>query len=236
MDKKLREAQLKAIEAFSKKAKHFALCGGTALELYYLKHRFSVDLDFFSPVFDTAEIEKIVAGFKSAFKKKVNLESEFSLSDRARVRFYTIPVAGASRPLKIDFAEDVLLKKPEVRRIKGVPVYSAKAIYYQKICTVTGTSPVFDEIGRQVMKGRRAAKDVYDIYLLSKKILPLHIFLKGLSGQLQRGMVHWYRIFSRQELKLDLLDLDIYDKKFNSQDMISYLEEEIKSFVNEVML
>ena len=46
MDKKLRKAQLEILRIFSLRAGSFALAGGTALELYYLHHRFSVDLDF----------------------------------------------------------------------------------------------------------------------------------------------------------------------------------------------
>ncbi|MBW2552855.1 MAG: hypothetical protein KAS98_05075 [Deltaproteobacteria bacterium] len=48
-------------------------------------------------------------------------------------------------------------------------------------------------------------------------------------------MVHWYRTFSRQQLKLDLLDMAIYDPKFNSAEMIMYLENEIKHFMREVI-
>jgi predicted nucleotidyltransferase component of viral defense system len=49
MDKIIRQAQLEALRAFARTTKSFALSGGTALELFYLKHRFSRDLDFFSP-------------------------------------------------------------------------------------------------------------------------------------------------------------------------------------------
>lgn len=235
MDKKLRDAQLKALKAFSESAKTFALCGGTALELYYLKHRFSADLDFFSPVFNLFEVDEIVKCLGTALKKKIKFENELLLPDKARVRFYTIPLNGSKRPLKLDFVEDTVFKNPEIRKIEGVRVYSVNNIYLQKVLTITGSRPEFDEIGRQVMQGRRAAKDVFDIYCLSKKIMPLHKFLKDVSGVLQRGMVHWYRSFSRQELKLGLLELDIYDKKFDSQQMIIYLEKEIKKFVTEAM-
>jgi hypothetical protein len=48
-------------------------------------------------------------------------------------------------------------------------------------------------------------------------------------------MVHWYRTFSRQDLKLALIDLDIYDTKFSSAGMEIYLENEMKQFVKEVI-
>ena len=84
------------------------------------------------------------------------------------------------------------------------------------------------------MEGRREARDVYDVYMLSKTIQPLQQFLHNVPSLLQRGVVHWYRTFSRQELKLSLLDMAIYDKQFNSAEMIKYLENEIKHFMREV--
>lgn len=47
MDRAIRKAQKDVLKVFAGKAKDFALAGGTALELYYLHHRFSADLDFF---------------------------------------------------------------------------------------------------------------------------------------------------------------------------------------------
>ena len=100
---------------------------------------------------------------------------------------------------------------------------------------ITGSRLGEDGLGREAIQGRKEARDIFDIYMLSKKIKPLHIFLKEVPQQQQRGMVHWYRTFSRQDLKLALLDLDIYDKKFNSREMIIYLENEIKKFAKGVI-
>jgi hypothetical protein len=236
MDKKIRKVQMGILEVFSKKAKNFALSGGTALELYYLHHRFSADLDFFSPRYDPGEIDKLVLAFRETTKTKIKLESEFLANACARVRFYTIPIKGSDRSLKIDFVEDVLFGKPQIKKFKGVPVYSIENIYLQKIVAIAGAQLQIDEVGRIVARGsRREARDVFDIYILSKKICPLHIFIRKQSSQIQRGVVHWYRTFSRQDLKLALLDLDIYDKKFDIREMIIYLEKEIERFIKEVL-
>jgi hypothetical protein len=48
-------------------------------------------------------------------------------------------------------------------------------------------------------------------------------------------MAGWYQTFSRQELKLGLLDLDIYEHKFDAKEMIIYLESQIKKFVKQVL-
>ncbi len=235
MNEKIREMQKKVLKAFSQEASHFALTGGTALELYYLHHRFSADLDFFSSKYDLKEIERLISNFGKFIKVKLKLELEFIAANRAKVRFYTVPIPNSERPLKIDFVEDVIFQKPEVKRFQGVRVYSIDSIYLQKIFAITGTRLEEDMIGREVMQGRREARDIFDIYTLSKKIKPLHIFLKGVPSQQQRGMVHWYRTFSRQDLKFELLDLDIYDKRFNAREMIAYLEGEIKKFTKEVI-
>lgn len=235
MNTKIREAQKEALKLFAKKAKSFALSGGTALELYYLHHRFSADLDFFSPRYDITEIEEVASEFKKYSNGRIKLESEFTAGNRAKIRFYTLPIKDSNRPLKIDFVEDVLFKDPTVIKIEGIPVYSVENIYLQKIIAITGTQSGEDEIGRQITQGRRETRDAFDIYTLSKKIQPLHIFLKGVSAQIQRGMAHWYRTFSRHDLKLALLDLDIYDKKFSARDMVIHLEEEIKKFIKEVL-
>lgn len=235
MDFKIRGAQLKILDVFSKKAEDFALSGGTALELYYLNHRFSADLDFFSPKYELAEINDLVLAFKKHLNCKIELESEFMAGGRANVRFYTIPIKGSDRPLKIDFVEDVIFAKPDIKKIKVVRVYSVENIYLQKIFAITGMHLETDDTGRQITGGRRESRDIFDIYVLSRKIQPLHIFLKNVSQQLQRGMIHWYRTFSRQELKFALLDLDIYDKKFDAKEMITYLENEIKKFIKGVI-
>ena len=128
MNLKIRRAQRKILSIFSTKAKNFTLAGGTALELYYLNHRFSADLDFFSPKYDFAEIDNLVLAFKKSTEGKIKLESEFIASGRARVRFYTIPIKASSRLLKIDFVEDVIFDKPHIKRFNGVAVYSIENI------------------------------------------------------------------------------------------------------------
>ncbi|OGB89490.1 hypothetical protein A2625_01060 [candidate division WOR-1 bacterium RIFCSPHIGHO2_01_FULL_53_15] len=231
----IRAAQLKLLDSLAGTAKTFALAGGTALELYYLKHRFSRDLDLLSPEYGAAEIENIIKAFEGALSARFTLESEFTAQNRASVRFYTAQVQGSAEPLKIDFVEDVLSPRPKLRHFNGVPVYDAAAIYFQKIVTLTGAQLRTDEIGRESPAGRNEPRDIFDIYYLSKMISPLHKFLKGLSRQYQRGMIQWYRGYSRQEMKLGVLDLDIYDKDFNAAEMISHIVREVKIFISETI-
>ena len=235
MEQLIRDIQLKLLEAFGRAAKTFALAGGTALELFYLNHRFSRDLDFFSPQYDPEEISGIISRLGAAVGSPLRLEDEFVGRGRAKMRFYAIKVKGSSSPLKIDFVEDVFLKKPAIKKFKGVPVYSAENIYFLKIIALTGTYSVRDEVGREVITGRREARDVVDVYYLSKKIMSLHRFLQKLERPYQRGMVQWHRSYSRRDVKLGLLDLDIYDKKFDASEMIHHLDGEIKKFMSGVI-
>jgi len=234
MDKELRRIQLSVLQAFAVSPGGFALAGGTALELFYLHHRFSADLDFFSMDYSPGKIDKIVKNIEKAGEGKIKFESEIELPDRAKARFYSFAVKGAARNLKIDFVEETLIKKPGIRCFTGIPVYDARDIYYQKISAISGTSERKDEFGRDIQSGRNQPRDVFDVYSLSRKIMPLSLFLTKLPAGMQRRIVHWYRNFSRQDLKLGLLDMDIYDRSFDAREMVTYIEKEIKDFIAKV--
>ena len=235
MDDKIRDAQQKILKIFSKYHGTFALSGGTALELYYLHHRFSKDLDFFSPEYSVVEIEELVSKIEDETGENVTLESEFKTAGYARVRFYSMPVKGTDIPLKIDFVEDVIIRKPNVMLFDGVPAYDVENIYVQKIAAVSGTVLIEDITGREISTGRREVRDAFDIYMLSKKIRPLHEFLLQLSREQQRGLIQWHHSFSRQDLKIGLLDLDIYDAEFDASEMLNHIDDEINKFVEGVL-
>ncbi len=235
MNENIRAAQKKVLKVFSRNAERFALSGGTALELYYLHHRFSVDLDFFSTVYDVREIDHLVEEFGKVLEADAVLENELRAGNKAKVRFYTIPLDVSGRFLKIDFIEDITSEEPKIENFSGVRVYGAESIYLQKIAAVTGTRSNIDHTVREIMQGRVEARDAFDIYMLSKKIKPLHVFLKDSPKYMQRGIVQWYRRFSRTDLKLSLLDLDIYSKVFDAKEMITYLEKEVEKFIQETV-
>jgi predicted nucleotidyltransferase component of viral defense system len=236
MDKNIREAQKEVLKVFSRHAENFALSGGTALELYYLHHRFSVDLDFFSPKYDIKEIDHLIKELQKILKTEIKLENELMSGNKAKVRFYAMLLKDPERSLKIDFVEDVIFDEPKIENFEGVRVYGTENIYLQKITAITGTRPNIDHIGREIMQGRTEGRDAFDLYMLSRKIEPLYIFLKRSPGYVQRGIVQWYRRFSRTDLKLSLLDLDIYSRTFDSKEMIIYLEKQIEKFIQETVI
>ena len=233
MDKRIRDMQVKVLDLFKKCPGKFSLAGGTALELFYLHHRFSKDLDFFSTQYEKKEINAIVSTLAENIKSNIKLKDEFSAGNMASVSFYEIPVKGSSAPLKLDFVEDVIIRKPGIVKFKGIPVYGAESIYHQKICAIAGTNLRIDAAGREMISGRNEVRDVIDLFYLSKKITPLGVFLSKMPPAQQRGMVKWYRSFSRQDFKIDFLDYEIYDKKLDAVSIIRYLEEEINEFMAE---
>ncbi|MEA2082505.1 MAG: nucleotidyl transferase AbiEii/AbiGii toxin family protein [Elusimicrobiota bacterium] len=234
MREEIRKVQQEILEEFTRANFNFALAGGTALELFYLNHRFSNDLDFFSVKYDKNDIKKLIKKFEKKTGLKIPFDREFKTENKAGVVFYAAQIA-PDIFLKIDFIEDVFFSEPVIRRFQGVPVYGVEQIYYQKIMAIAGTYLIRDELGKERQTGRNAAKDVYDVFCLSEKIIPLHRFLKKMPGEQQRGMIAWYRNFSRQDLKLNIPDLDIYDKKFDSAVMIKHIDNEIKIFIKGVI-
>lgn len=234
MQEDIRKVQNIILDEFSRDNYNFALAGGTALELCYLNHRFSGDLDFFSTIYNENDIKRLINKFEKIIGLKIEFDKEFKTENKARVIFYFTEV----KPeifLKIDFIEDVFFSDPIIKKVNNFSVYDIEHIYCQKIMAIAGTFLVKDEIGREKITGRNAEKDVYDLYCLSQKNIPLHRFLKKMPKEQQRGMVTWYRSYSRQDLKINILDLDIYDKKFDSSIMIKYLDDEIKTFVRELI-
>ncbi|MCK5219425.1 nucleotidyl transferase AbiEii/AbiGii toxin family protein [bacterium] len=233
MNIKLRQAQKKILKIFGQNPGSFALAGGTALELYYLKHRFSWDLDFFSSTYNLREISMIISAIEKDYGTAPILENETDNPRYARMQIYTLQIEGLSDPLKIDFVEDTLPLEPNVKRFKNVPVYAIERIYVQKLAAITGVQLKPDVIGREILTGRSEARDVMDLYCLSQKIEPLHSFLRTKADNFRRGMVQWYRQFPRQDFKVQWLDLDIYDKKLDCREIIRHLEGEIKILMDE---
>jgi len=236
MDRALRSFQLEVLDIFKGIKSSFALAGGTALEIYYLQHRFSLDLDFFSATFNKNEIKKIVSAFRRLPGASLKMENEVRIGRAASAIFYTLSKKGLKRPLKVDFIEDNLISRPKIVKFGGVPVYSVKDIYAQKIYAVSGTAMRYDDAGRDFFEGRKESRDIFDIYMLSKKVMPLHKFVEEMPRQAQRGLLHWYNTFSRHDFKIGLIDLDIYEKDFNSQEILIYLEGEVKKFIKRIAI
>jgi len=213
----------------------FALAGGSALEMFYLNHRFSRDLDFFTRRYNGNEIEEIVGLLKKKLGYPVSKDIEIMTPHHARAVFYMLDALGLERPLKIDFIEEVLVSNPRVNMFKGLPVYRVEDIYYHKIFTIAGIRDATNGAGKYIFTGRDEPRDALDIYYLSRKVRPLHEFLEEIPDLQQRMFVAWARTYSRMDMKLGVLDLDIYDKKFDVREMIKHIDDEVEEFMRGIL-
>jgi len=235
-DIRLREIQKQVLRAIARIKDHpFALVGGSALEIYYLHHRFSRDLDFFARDFTIKRVEQLLSEIKKSIPCTIEKGSRFLTERKAQVAYYLLNAVGLKDPLDLHFVEDVILKHPRIVMCEGLPVYSVEDIYYLKILAVSGLHAELDAIGRIKPTGRNAPRDAVDIYYLSRKIRPLHLFLQKVPRYQQHMFIRWARTYSRLDMKLHVLDLEVYDPHFDVRDMIKHMDDEINQFMKGVL-
>lgn len=137
----------------------FYLTGGTALAGFYLHHRYSEDLDFFTHgEFDSFKLEQILKDFTA--------KNGWILgSSRKTTFFYEVFLAETtdSLPLKIDFVKDINVHFGELESWKGVPIDSLRNIASNKVGTIFS---------------RTEPKDYVDLYFLLQKNLPFFEIFK----------------------------------------------------------
>ena len=231
MDKTISDFQEKVLKALAGRIEDFYLVGGTALSLYYLKHRASQDLDFFTREFSQKIIDEIVKYLSDALKKKIILKAKQTREGFVRVAVYSIPM-NKRYSLKVDFVEDYvgLIKPP--KDINGIKVASLEDIYIKKIYAITGASTVEDSAGRKIAGGNREeAKDFFDLYCLSHIFLRLSEFsFKYGSPVIREGIVRWFRTYNRSEMKTGLLELEL-KKAIDYNDMERHFKKEIAGII-----
>lgn len=137
----------------------FYLTGGTALSVFYLKHRLSEDLDFFTEeenqVIRTIKLAETIA---SKIKGKIKLNRSF----KSYVEFF---IKRGNELLKCDFAQDspFRLGKKIFNKEYGIFVDNSLDIFCNKI------SALYD---------RGEPKDFVDVYFIDKEIMPFERVLK----------------------------------------------------------
>lgn len=201
-------AQKEILKVLAGKIDDFYLAGGTALSLFYLNHRQSDDLDFFTKEFKVDRVSRVIDYLKDTTKKNITLIGENLSKKTAEIMVYNLEL-NKDEFLKIDFVEDVLPFKKGTQLFNGINVLSIDDIYLRKIYAVSGLSRKIDEMGRkQFSGGRQEAKDLFDIYFLSQKHLRLSDFVNKYCEQtLKEGVIRWFRTFSRLEMKTDLAEI-----------------------------
>lgn len=119
----------------------FRLTGGTALSAFYLEHRLSEDIDFFSK-------EKVPLAVLEAFLKSIGFIREISYSKIFDRNVFSLGINNGSL-LKVEFTAFELLNMEDCVLIEGLKVDSFIDIIVNKLCAIADR---FD------------AKDYVDVY------------------------------------------------------------------------
>ena len=123
---------------------HFYLTGGTALSAFYLKHRYSDDLDFFT---HQAALDSVPELTRST-ARQLGLSAVQLQRSPGFLRYEL------NGELKVDFVSDVAFRVGEPERIDSFIVDSIKNIAVNKVCAILGR---FD------------AKDYVDLFFIEKE-------------------------------------------------------------------
>ena len=199
--------------------KNYYLTGGTALS-FYLNHRFSEDLDFFTQDYKKGDSDKIMR----FIKQKTGFEFEHG-EERDNPKFVPMKIfylgIKGEEVLKIDFIQDYAENIEDIKN----GLHSIKDIYYRKLISAVGLGEKESELGRLVPTGRQETKDLYDIYCLSTKFEPLsEFFFEYFSYDKAERLIIWYKTFNRTNLKFELLDLV---ENIDVQKILKALDDEI---------
>ncbi|MFH0984495.1 MAG: nucleotidyl transferase AbiEii/AbiGii toxin family protein [Candidatus Omnitrophota bacterium] len=236
--KEVLEGQEAALKALAGGMGSFYLAGGTALSRQYFHHRESYDLDFFTQRYSLKEIAKAVELLETKMRKKARKTVDSSgKKGFARMRRYEIPLS-KGEPLKLDFVEDfVEILKPH-KRMEGIDYASLDDIYLRKIYAATGIIAGQDALGRIKTKGKRQeARDLFDLYHLSKTYKGLTLFVKEFHGKLEiqiPALIQWYHSLNKIEMSLGLSDI-VTANPVEFVEISRYFKKEIDALMSEAV-
>jgi len=215
----IKEWQAKITEIVTKKFNNYYLTGGTALS-FYLNHRFSEDLDFFTQEYRNEDPDSVMGFINKETGFEFKLEAEQNSPELIPMKVYFLELK-KNCILKIDFIQDF---EKNIGKIKK-GMHSINDIYYRKIMAAIEGTKKQDVVGRVIHAGRQSVKDLFDIYYLSKFHCALSTFLfEYFSYDKVEPLIGWYKGFRRTDLKIELLDLV---PKIDTAQVTKYLDIEI---------
>ena len=154
------------------------LCGGTALARCYLQHRISYDLDFFVNSRFDPQILLNQLNKNSGIKVE---ETEIDQRDGIAVQIHGMTNVDGL-PLKISFIEDVYDGMfPTVWKDMGsasVLTDDLDGLMHRKLRTISGVGL---GVTGHPEGGRQAARDLFDIYVLSTTYKPVPQFITEIN-------------------------------------------------------
>jgi predicted nucleotidyltransferase component of viral defense system len=133
---------------------NFYLTGGTALSAFYLQHRYSEDLDFFTS--NNRVISNAVAAFIAALNQSKVKHSVIRMFDT----FTEIHIHAGSETIKMDFALDSPYRLQKVKLVDDVGIF----IDNERDISCNKLSALFD---------RADPKDFVDIFFVHHNLMPV---------------------------------------------------------------
>jgi predicted nucleotidyltransferase component of viral defense system len=147
--KQLYSLQTEVLQVIKTVLNPFYLTGGTALGRFYLNHRFSADLDFFTN--NSQNFKEITNSFHHLIRTNFSVQKEGSLITDEFVRYL---VAKENVLLKIEFVNDV--------------AYRYKSPIQHSVCLIDNIRNIFSNKLTCIV-GRDEPKDFYDIICIAEK-------------------------------------------------------------------
>jgi len=182
------------------------LCGGTALARCYLQHRVSYDLDFFMN--SRFEPQTLLRQLNDA---GIQVE-DVVLDQRDGI---AVQIHGMTKvddfPLKISFIEDVYDGMfPMVWKDMGAVAVNTDdldGLMHRKLRTISGAGL---SVSGHPEGGRQAARDLFDIYVLSTTYKPVPQFIEEINKHGANFPAESYEVGVKSLKWLSLLD-DFYE-------------------------
>lgn len=171
---KTQDIILERLQPILKNYPQIWMSGGTVLAREWLHHRISFDLDFFVPPdFQLENLEKELSG--TGYKT----ERKFISNDIYQQMFGKYSISGVD--VEVSFIQDKfhdLFQPVYGSHINmAIQIEDVKSIYRRKASIIIGLSEAYSN-------GRNKARDVFDLYVLSKKVLPVKEFVSATWGEM----------------------------------------------------
>lgn len=207
----LNELQKNFLRGLFNITNNFYLTGGTALSTFYLFHRYSIDLDFFTKdeaAFNNSKI--IVTKVCNKIKKECLIKS-----DTFYFKHFDIIDKINNDILTLHFSYDVVKQYNKNKNVfDNIIVDTIEEILINKICAVVGRSEI---------------KDLIDLYFLEKEnfnILDYIPYAKKKDGGIEKEVL----AYCLNNIKIDLDDR-ILIKKVTQKQLIAFKEALIKKLL-----
>lgn len=168
-------------------ASDFYLTGGTALAAFFLRHRLSEDLDFFTADPNAVQLAR---GHLEQIALHLDARLEFSRTFNTFIECFITSPNGER--VKLDFAQDTpfRLSPTTLATEYGLQVDSAVDIASNKLAALFG---------------RAAAKDFVDVYFIHHEMMPFHELLPQARDKHVGMDDYWLAISLRRVKTVEIL-------------------------------